>query len=268
MLQYGNLPVTDALGVHERRLAAEVEQVLGLVERSLGGRHVAARHPADHLVDGLPTGRVLWWRRVVVFAASDDVPSAHRVHCRRVPMEDHTDLRVGDGYSYYTGPHVTDDLVVQALRGLLLATEDWLVLDSLNRRLDALQLYLEERNRYLSVGRRAAWTAARAQWGLEGEMGRLRDRAQSARDLASGLAAEVEAQVDRSRNTLLFVLAFATVADLSLSMFDFATDVAPTVVSLLRAVFAGAVLVVTGWFAAVALRRGRRGASRGAHGGR
>lgn len=293
-----DVPVADALAVHERRLADEVEQVLGVVEESLGGRHVADPPPADHPADGLPTGRILWWHRVVVLPTPGDVPSAHRVHCRRVPMDEGTDLWVGDGYSYFTGPLVTDDLVVQALRGILLATEDWLVLDSLNRRLahylgrlptsyaatdpgtlsglaadgldftvelDALQLYLEERNRYLSVGRRAAWTAAREQWGLDGEIGRLRDRAQSARDLAAGLATEVEAQVDRSRNTLLFVLAFATVADLSLSTFDFATDVPPEAVSVLRVLVAGAVLLVTGWFAAVSLRRGARVGRKGSH---
>lgn len=284
----GETDLLAALHDSEQSLHGEVAGLLALVERCLTAQ--IGELPDRDYVE-LPAGKLLWWHRVVIVPFPDHVPAGHGSFGLEIKLDGDIQMLVGDGYSYLVGEFVDAEVVAQALRGILLATEDWLGLDSINRRisyylsrlprvsddrvgvreleklavesleftieLDALQLYLEERNRYLAVGRRAVWMAARSKWGIEDEMGNLRERSDAAGELAASLRNEMRGRVDRARNTLLFVLAFAAIIQVLLIGFDFSTAGSPGHVSAFRLTFTLTVSSLAAILAMVSVRRWR-----------
>jgi hypothetical protein len=275
-----------AFGAIEQVLHGPVAGLLALVERCLVSQ-VGPSPDRGHAE--LPAGRLLWWHRIAMLPVVDHIPAEHRSFGREIKLDGDIHMLVGQGYSYLVGRDISADVVSQALRGILLATEDWLGLDSINRRIssyldrlpqvsddrsgvreletlaresleftieiDALQLYLEERNRYLAIGRRAVWMAARSEWGIEDEMGKLRERSNAARELAESLRNEKVGIVDRARNTLLFILAFGAVIQVLLLAFDFAMNTNRGPVLEPRIIFGLTAFSVTAILAVFALRR-------------
>lgn len=207
------------------------------------------------------TGMLLWWDRIISVGESDGL-----VQVGTSPVQlSGVSCDVGYAKSFVHGAHdnVPDELAYDIARGIFMAAEDWLVADSMNRQLtnfllDAreeslvgqrgdltrqvaqgqslairgqiLRLYMDERDRYLAVERRAIWLAARGVWGLHGEVAMIDSRIRAVNEQITQLAAARQSLVDSARNGALYIIALLTVLQsfMVIADFNFADDTTAT----------------------------------------
>lgn len=219
----------------------------------------------------LPGATLLWWHRVSLSRGGS--PQMQAV--------------VDDGFTHVALPPDSPELtsgpgqVSGIVRGLLIATEDWLMADATNRLLTEhlaemdnalhdgdwraisgfmerggrlvresqyLKLYMDERNRYLATSRRTIWRMAREAWGLDAEVDEIDARASAVHVQLQEAAQIVQQRRDRSRNLILFAIGLFTAVQSLLVIYDFAVDDDTSVTAVERlvggvtALLAGALL--------------------------
>lgn len=231
---------------------------------------------------GLPTGELLWWHRVL-HQPGPAAPDA----LGRFGVDVDDLLTVGDGYTALHRPDLDVDAVV---RGLTVATEDWLVIDRSNRAatrctvalrsardagdaaaIDAvvasstelasdLELWLlviEERTRFLANEAAATRRAAHAAWEIGGSLDALRTRTAALQVLAEDSRREITRALDERRNALLFLMAGLAALQGLLVLIDFLAGPAIDLVSGARVAIGCAALLVAAAMAVVTLRPSR-----------
>lgn len=229
----------------------------------------------------LPPGRLLWWHRLL---ASHSVEGAHSAPEIDGEVSVVSGFEVLDGFSRVwiqpdvdmssPGVRSAED---GAIRGLLIATEDWIIADTTNRLLtmhlrtmdeairsgdwhritglmeagselvrDAqyLKLYMDERNRYLAQARREVWRSARLAWGLDAEVSELDTRAATVHMQLQEAAQLVQARRDRSRNLILFAIGMFAAVQSLLVIYDFSVNDDVSVDQAIRLVAAVAVVLL------------------------
>ena len=212
--------------------------------------------------DGLlPSATLLWWHRLLIVGAGggDELPPG-----RQVGTSIQSRFEVLDGFSKVFIPNevgaeglLSHEAVDGAIRGLAIATEDWIIADTTNRLLalhlramdeaimrgnwnqisslieagsglvrDAqyLKLYMDERNRYLVQARREVWRSARVAWGLDVEVSELDTRAATVHMQLQEAAQLVQSRRDRSRNLILFAIGIFTAVQSLLVIYDFSVN--------------------------------------------
>jgi len=220
----------------------------------------------------LPGAILLWWHRVV-FTQTDSRALEVVVDdgFTRASVPGNVQLEPG------ASPEATG-----TVRGLLIATEDWLMADTTNRLLTEhlagmdyalqdgdwraiatfmeaggelvreaqfLKLYMDERNRYLATSRRVVWRKARESWGLDAEVNEIDARASAIHMQLQEAAQLVQQRRDRSRNLILFAIGLFTAIQSLLVIYDFSvnddTSVSATerVAGALTALVAGLLLL-------------------------
>lgn len=220
---------------------------------------------------GYSSHRVLWWHRVLIDVESD-LPRAVRDFGQRVALETDTDCVVGNGFSILrnAGDHARADF----LGGLMAATEDWMIIDALSRRLrDALLqarestdneleahvrsaeqasylttlalLLMDERRRNLANLVQGVHGAAATSWGLRDDLAALREHASAVGSLVTGFYEQRSDRADERRNLILFGFTVVTVLQSALMIVEFGAgpEIAP--VSLLRLILSALVLIGT-----------------------
>ncbi|MHB8890985.1 MAG: hypothetical protein ACYC65_02945 [Candidatus Limnocylindrales bacterium] len=249
----------DAL---ELRLAGLIAEVAS-ASRRLRERGLAAPWDAE----GMRPGRLLWWHRL---ALTDRTPAEVHPNLRfGVPLIAAGDSigTVAQGFSMLRAGE--RDGVDDCVRGLFAATEEWLLVDELTRRLGgwvlavdgvdealartitdlrgatidliARRSMLEERARYLVNLAGAARIAARTAWGVDDEFRLMDERLVQMRHLVDDKRQVRQAVRDGHRNDLLFVFTLLAVLQTVLVVFDFATNQNEQIVSGVRIAVAFAV---------------------------
>jgi len=202
---------------------------------------------------GLPAGALLWWHRVAVDPAPDQEFPAARWYGVRTELADGASARIGNGFTHVYGPngHVVADVV----EGLMIATQEWLIVDEAKRLLSAhlirlsdsrqaglvsvdtqymevLQLteevtlrnlILSEELRYLANARMRVREAAAVAWRMSAEAAELEQRTAALRDLFSLHRERITADRDNRRNRLVFVFTALTLIQGVLVWYDFLT---------------------------------------------
>jgi hypothetical protein len=256
---YGELP--DANGL-EDRLLEDCRLMVGALAESVGQSFRRSGLGRQRGANVTPGGKPLWVHRLLI--GQEGWAEAER---RFDARGDHpADLHVGTGWTWVRAVELLPD----ATEGLLVASEDWVVLDATSKNLAALvceldeaartadrslraklesvsveafdlerqaqliQLYLDERSRFLEMDVRRVWQLARTSWGIADELRGLHERAAATRDLAAGLRDWRATLAAASRERLLVVLAVITGLQCVLIVFDFTVAEAPAVHSGVR----------------------------------
>ncbi|MBX6722239.1 MAG: hypothetical protein IRY92_03225, partial [Dactylosporangium sp.] len=225
--------------------------------------------------DGLPAGQLLWWHRIAVNPPAGQESPAARWYGSRAELADGMTVIVGNGVSLLYGD--PDKVIVDVTEGLMVATQEWLIVDeakrllaghlvrlSRSRRTGLLSLdaqYLEvlrlteevalhnlllsEEVRYLANARGRVKAAAAACWGMAAEAAELEQRAAALRDLVGLHRERIANERDDRRNQLILVLTVITLIQGVLVWYDFLTTDDVTVAADPRPLIAAAVVVST-----------------------
>ena len=268
----------------EERLTEEVGPVIReICEIVVGTDSTGFIRPRPERL--LPGGQLLWWHRVVSEAIRSDDDEAPftllqaRSGAVEAELSNFAHVLVGDGFTFfdYGRAGVTRTKILhQVHRGLFAATEDWLLADSTNREMrdllnlsnaenhhsdnselidratglikygHALELYLDDRDRHLSVDRRVVWEAARNAWGVQGELASLGNRVRGVADLLSIVADRRLSVRDVRRNSVLFAIAVVTALQSLMLLIDFAVSDDLTLNEPVRAAIASLLFVSGG----------------------
>lgn len=262
-----------------RSSSEDLLRSISLVLREKEHAGFSAQRP-DHL---LPGSSILWWHRVInVDSVPNEVLTAGLVAESQsggvvAELSSNVTAGVGDGFTLVRGLNdcvYRPKMLEQVLRGLYTATEDWLLADTTNREMRVfleasrrgtkeaaqgpiadmatdlvrhghfLELYLDDRDRHLTVDRRLVWEAARDAWGLTGELATLGSRVRGVAEVLALLDARKREQRDRRRNAVLFAIALVTVLQGLLLFFDFAVADDLVIDHPLRAVLAVSLTIV------------------------
>lgn len=210
----------------------------------------------------LPGAQLLWWHRVVPLSSAGGM-KADTWGARTTKNQDNLELTVGDGFTW-----VADDLLDEKLsrasviRGLLAATDDWIIADTTNKQLreyiesleiaineadyskiqrvnqegetltqqgQFLRLFMDERDRNLVVLDGEVWTCARKAWGLTGELSNLDTKISLIHNQATLATNRLQQNRDSFRNGILFAIALLTALQGLLFVVDFAVNPEMTV---------------------------------------
>ncbi len=268
------IEVDDREELH--RLEAELtERINPLIAEHFG--------PGETSLDGYPTGRVLWWHRVLVDPGEDE-PRALRVFGEPFRATDTADGCVANGFSSLRDP--TPALIAEVVRGLTAATEDWLLIDELSRRLRQsltytrgddevlghalveaeqlteeialVSLLLDERRRHLANAAQRVHQAACRVWDLVDARESLLRNAESVSGLIRIEHGRRSARFDARRNSLLFGFTVITLLQSALLIADFASASSMSLTSPVRVGIAVAVTVATLGVLALYVREGAR----------
>lgn len=268
------IDVSDREELH--RVEAElVERINPLIAEHFGAEMSS--------LDGYPAGRVLWWHRVLVDPGEDE-PRALRVFGERFRATDAADGCVANGFSSLRDP--TPVLIAEVVRGLTAATEDWLLIDELSRRLrqsltytrgddDVLghalvgaeqlteeialvALLIDERRRHLANAAQRVHQAACRVWDLVDARESLLRNAESVSGLIRIEHGRRAARFDARRNSLLFGFTVITLLQSALLIADFAAASSMSLTSPVRVGIAVAITLATLGVLVVYVREGAR----------
>lgn len=232
-------------------------------------------YPA-YLLEG--PGEVLWWHRLLT---DQDPYIVDRDFWGVVPISSSVDSTITVGVLFTVVPlslALEPEQLDQVVRGILAATDDWLVADSTNRELrnflqaatatiatnngnklndinvtgealvrkgQFLRLQLDARDRYLVRLRGSVWSAARKAWGLEGEMSSLETKISVVHGQTRATGDRLQRRQDDFRNHVLFAIALLAALQSSLIVIDFAVHPEFFVQHPLRAIIAGLILLLS-----------------------
>lgn len=255
------LPVEDDLGP----LVAPTIAAIARSASSLTATGLTSPWPPG----SMQTGRLLWWHRLVV--TGRPAPEVAEALAYGTDVETRTGRvgTVGGGFSVLDPDHA--NAARGFVRGLFAATEEWFIVDEIDRRLSrwvqavgadertltaardearlasvdlvARQALIEERARYLVATACGARVAARRAWGVEDEARSITDRLAEMRRLADEEGQRRQARRDSQRNDLLFVFTIMAVLQTVLVIFDFVTSGDQELGSPVRLVIAAVVTV-------------------------
>jgi hypothetical protein len=271
---------------HDSSVAQDLEGLRAAVasaSRSLRDGGDARSWPADTIRHD----QFLWWHRVIVSDAEPGDLHPNLVFGVSIaPWVGDVGV-VAQGFSLLRRRYLSmaDDLV----RGLFAATEEWIAVDTLDRRVSAWisvirdrdqalelaeqevraasaavlgrRVFFEERARYLRNAALAGLDAARTAWHIELQLTQMHEHLHEIRTIVAEEAAQRGVARDRRRNEYLFAFTLLAVLQTLLAIFDFATNGNESIVSIARVLFGGiivcggAFLVIRAWLR----NRGRRG---------
>jgi hypothetical protein len=257
-------PITDRV---ELLLGPWCQQIVSAVDPSL------LRRVPD---SALQTGALLWWHRVCVDAAAEvEFPGA-RWYGVTAELTQGADVQIGTGVTNLHS-HGRPDLIDDVIEGLMIATQEWIVVDEAKRHIgdhlvalsenDARNLitmdtqYVEvlgltedvtlrnlllgQEARYLTAPRRRIREAATQAWNTAEEAQGLEERTAALRDLFSLHRERIFNNRDERRNRLIFVFTAVTLIQSILVWYDFLTSDATTFGGAPRPVISLLVLVAT-----------------------
>ncbi|GAB3247864.1 hypothetical protein [Nocardioides dilutus] len=277
----------DALHVREELLLAEIEPIIAEFAEQEAAKQGYDAADAD---DGVfAVGTPLWFHRILLLA-EEDQPRALRLFGEPFHVSEDVEGRVANGFTSvrWSVGEEPADAIEEVLEGLTAATEEWLMVDELSRRLaDSLitstsegadlltaldrayeltgeiammSLALDERRRHLDNASIRVYLAAATVWRMDDSRRMLIDRAESVQNLIRLHAERVSAESDARRNNILFGFTVVTVLQSAMLIIDFATADTLELASVVRGLFGTFVLIATvatiAWYV---LRGGRRG---------
>lgn len=239
---------------YEDPLTERVEAVLGdWCRQIVGAADPGILRPIPDAA--LDDGKLLWWHRVCIDSAPDaEFPSA-RWYGVPVQLVGGAEARVATGVTNVRSadrPAVVNDVI----EGLMVATQEWIVVDEAKRTIashllglsenssarlitmdaqymDVLglteevtlrNLLLSQESRYLSMPRRLIRQAATEAWHLTTEAQELEERTAALRDLFSLHRERIFNDRDERRNRLIFVFTAVTLIQSVLVWYDFLTS--------------------------------------------
>lgn len=262
----------DALHVREDYLLDQIGPIVADFARDEATKR---GYDADTVDDGVfAVGTPLWFHRVLLLA-EEDQPRALRLFGEPFQVDENVEGRVANGFTSvrWTGDEEPEDAIEEVIEGITAATEEWLMVDELSRRLaDSLisstskgadlvtalnraydltgeiammSLALDERRRHLDNASIRVYIAAGIVWRMDDSRRMLIDRAESVQNLIRLHAERVSAQSDARRNNILFGFTIVTVLQSVMLIVDFATADVLRLDSIVRGIFGLVVLVTT-----------------------
>lgn len=224
----------------------------------------------------LNNSTLLWWHRVCVDAAPEVEFPAARWYGVPVELIGGAEAKVATGV---TNLHSAGrrDLVNDVVEGLMIATQEWIVVDeakrtiaghllslsdtesgrlitidaqymdvlSLTEEVTLRNLLLGQESRYLTTPRRLIRHAATEAWNVTQEAQELEDRTAALRDLFSLHRERIFNNRDDRRNRLIFVFTAVTLIQSILLWYDFLTGDATALGGAPRPAIAVIVLIAT-----------------------
>ncbi|WP_027341241.1 hypothetical protein [Hamadaea tsunoensis] len=224
----------------------------------------------------LDASSLLWWHRICVDGAPEvEFPGA-RWYGVSAQLTGNADVQVGTGVTnLHTGGRT--GLVNDVIEGLMIATQEWLVVDEAKRHIAELllalsandarnlitmetqyvdvlaltedvtlrNLLLKQESRYLTAPRRRISQAASAAWNTTEEAQGLEERTAALRDLFTLHRERIFNNRDERRNRLIFVFTAVTLIQSVLVWYDFLTSDANAVGGAPRPLIAMLVLLAT-----------------------
>jgi hypothetical protein len=222
-------------------------------------RRIAAAVDDPALTDprpeaGLPAGQLLWWHRIGVNPPAGQEFPAARWYGSRTELADGMVAVMGSGFSLVYGND--EHVIAEVVEGLLIATQEWLIVDEAKRLLaqhlirlsrsreaglvsvdtqylEVLQLteevtlrnlILSEEVRYLANARMKVKEATALAWRMSEEAAELEQRTAALRDLFSLHRERITNDRDNRRNRLVFVFTALTLIQGILIWYDFLTS--------------------------------------------
>jgi hypothetical protein len=233
----------------------------------------------------LSQGKLLWWHRVCVDGAPEvEFPGA-RWYGVPVELVGGAEAKITTGVSNLHSAG-RPDLINDVVEGLMVATQEWIVVDEAKRTIakhllglsetdtsrvvtidsqytDVLELteevtlrnlLLGQESRYLTTPRRLIRLAATEAWNVTAEAQELEERTAALRDLFSLHRERIFNNRDDRRNLLVFVFTAITLIQSILVWYDFLTSDATSIGDAPRPAIAMVVLVLAAITGIIALR--------------
>lgn len=265
----------DEFKQHESRLTTIVGPlVASWAERA--ARAVRPEWTQPRPSSAMPAASLLWWHRIAVDPPADSEFSAPRLYGVTVTIGDDVRCSVGSGFTNIYGP--AGPLVDHVAEGLMVATQEWLIVDEaqrllsehlvrlsqtdpgdlisvdsqyaellvLTREVTLRKLVLSEEQRYLANTRTKIKEAATESWRMDDQSRDLDGRVAALRDLFALHRERITNNRDERRNRLIFVFTAITVIQSALFWYDFLTEPQTTVAGAPRPLIALVVLGLTG----------------------
>jgi hypothetical protein len=208
----------------------------------------------DRPPSAMTPGRLLWWHRIAINPGDAAAFASPRLFGVDVTLGDAVRCSVGNGFTNYHGE--AGPLVEHVVEGLMVATQEWLIVDEaqrliadhlvqlsqarprdlisvdrqyaellvLTREMTLRKLVLSEEQRYLANTRVAVKEAASRCWRLGNEVAELEGRMSALRDLFALHRDRIINDRDERRNRLIFVFTVITVIQSVLIWYDFLTE--------------------------------------------
>lgn len=227
-----------------------------------------------HPPQAMPAARLLWWHRILIDPHPANEPAGTRTYGVEVEL-DQGECRVG--YLFTTTQGLSAELLGDVVDGLMLASQEWLIVDDANRlaadhlmrlgqqRNDQLlsvdaqyeevlaltkevslrSMILDESNRYIANARLRVREAIARAWRIDDEARDLAERINALRDLINLHRERVSNDRDDRRNRLVFVFTGITLVQSVLVWYDFLTEDRTKIASDPRPGIAGVVLVLS-----------------------
>lgn len=224
---------------------------------------------------GLPAGQLLWWHRLAINPPVGQEFPAARWYGVRADLADGMVAIMGSGFSLVYGG--TGHVILDVVEGLMVATQEWLIVDEAKRLLsehlvrlsrsreaglvsvDAQylevlklteevtlrNLILSEEVRYLANARVRVKEATAMAWRMSAEAAELESRTTALRDLFGLHRERITNDRDDRRNRLIVVLTVVTLIQGILVWYDFLTQDDTTVAADPRPPIAVAVVIIT-----------------------
>ncbi len=221
----------------------------GRAQRAIRPEWTQPRPPS-----AMPASSLLWWHRIAVDPPADSEFSAPRLFGVEVALGDQVRCAVGSGFTNIHGS--AGPLVDHVAEGLMVATQEWLIVDEAQRLLsdhlvrlsqtragDLLsvdgqyaellvltqevtlrKLILSEEQRYLANTRTKIKDAATQSWRLDEETRELDGRIAALRDLFALHRERITNDRDDRRNRLIFIFTAITLVQSVLIWYDFLTE--------------------------------------------
>ncbi|HEX5995120.1 MAG TPA: hypothetical protein VFY84_08285, partial [Jiangellales bacterium] len=265
----------DEFKAYESRLTAIVGPlVAGWAARA--SRSVRPEWTQPRPSSALPASSLLWWHRIAVDPPADSEFSAPRLYGVSVAIGDGVNCAVGNGFTNIYGS--PGPLVDHVAEGIMVATQEWLIVDEaqrllsehlvrlsqtrsgdlvsvdsqydellgLTREVTLRKLVLSEEQRYLANTRTKIKDAATESWRLDDQTRELDGRIAALRDLFALHRERITNDRDERRNRLIFVFTAITLIQSVLFWYDFLTEPNIDVAGAPRPAIALVVLGLTG----------------------
>lgn len=227
-------------------------------------------------VAGQEAATLLWWHRIALQPPPGLEFPAARWYGVEAKLADGVSATVGDGFTNIHGG-LSDSVVDDAIEGIMVATQEWLIVDEAKRLLaDHLvrlsrsrahglisvdtqynevlvlteevtlrTLFLAEGARYLANARLRVKDAALQAWQMEQEAAELEQRTNALTSLFALHRDRIFNDRDNRRNRLVFVFTAVTLIQSVLVLYDFLTGNDTSVGGAPRPFLAGVVLTLT-----------------------
>lgn len=243
----------DEFKAIESRLTAIIGPlVAGWAERASRAVRPEWRQPRPS--SAMPASSLLWWHRIAVDPPAASEFSAPRHYGVNVVLGDDVQCAVGNGFSNIYG--AAGPLVDHVAEGIMVATQEWLIVDEaqrllaehlvrlsqtragdlmsvdgqyaellvLTREVTLRKLVLSEEQRYLANTRTKIKEAATESWRLDEQTRELDQRIAALRDLFALHRERITNDRDERRNRLIFVFTAITLVQSVLFWYDFLTE--------------------------------------------